>query len=68
VRAARPLDPAQQEELASKLQAVTGKKVRMEIAVDPSLIGGMVAQVGTTIYDGSLRQQLQTIKHRLIEE
>ena len=40
----------------------------MEVAVDPSLIGGVVAQVGSTIYDGSIRQQLQAFKNRLIEE
>ena len=68
VTAARPLDPAEQQQLATKLQAVTGKKVQMEVAVDPALIGGVVAQVGSTIYDGSLRQQLKTFKNRLIEE
>ena len=40
----------------------------MEVAVDPSLIGGVIAQVGSTIYDGSVRQQLQAFKSRLIEE
>ena len=68
VTAARPLDPAEQQQLATKLQAVTGKKVQMEVAVDPALIGGVVAKVGSTIYDGSLRQQLKTFKNRLIEE
>jgi F-type H+-transporting ATPase subunit delta len=68
VRAALPLDSIQQRELETKLENVTGRKVRMEVALDPSLIGGVVAQVGTTIYDGSLRQQLLTIKNRLTEE
>ena len=68
VRAAQPLDSAQQKELATKLENVTGKQVRMEMAVDPSLIGGVVAQVGSTIYDGSVRQQLKAFKGRLIEE
>jgi F-type H+-transporting ATPase subunit delta len=68
VTAARSLDPLQQRELASKLEQITGKQVRMEVAVDPSLIGGVIAQVGSTIYDGSVRQQLQAFKSRLIEE
>jgi F-type H+-transporting ATPase subunit delta len=46
----------------------TGKKIRMEIAVDASLIGGVVAQVGSTVYDGSVRTQLQAFKNRLVEE
>jgi F-type H+-transporting ATPase subunit delta len=68
VTAAHSLDPAQHQELAQKLEQATGKQVRMEIAVDPSLIGGVVAQVGSTIYDGSVRQQLQAFKSRLVEE
>jgi len=68
VTAARTLDPAQQQQLARKLEQITGKQVRMEVAVDPSLIGGLVAQVGSTIYDGSVRQQLQAFKSRLVGE
>ena len=68
VTAARSLDPVQHRELESKLEQITGKQVRMEVAVDPSLIGGVIAQVGSTIYDGSVRQQLQAFKSRLIEE
>ena len=68
VTAARPLDAAQQKELATRLTERTGKQIRMEIAVDASLIGGVVARVGSTIYDGSVRTQLQTFKSRLIEE
>ncbi|HLQ76286.1 MAG TPA: ATP synthase F1 subunit delta [Terriglobia bacterium] len=68
VTSATPLDAAQQRELAAKLESVTGKQVRVELSVDPSLIGGVVAQVGSTIYDGSIRQQLQAFKHRLIHD
>jgi F-type H+-transporting ATPase subunit delta len=66
VTAARTLDTAQQQELARKLQEITGKQVRMEVAIDPSLLGGVVAQVGSTIYDGSVRQQLEAFKSRLV--
>ena len=58
VTSALELNSAQQSDVAAKLQALTGKKVRMQVAVDPALIGGFVAQVGSTIYDGSIRQQL----------
>jgi F-type H+-transporting ATPase subunit delta len=65
VTAAQPLDSGQQQELARQLQAITGKNVRMEVAIDTSLIGGVIAQVGSTIYDGSVRQQLETFRNRL---
>ena len=68
VTSAGTLDPGQQRELAARLVQVTGKQVRMEVTVDPSLIGGVIAQVGSTVYDGSVRQQLQAFKSRLVEE
>ena len=68
VTTARTLDPAQQDELMRKLAEITGKQVRMELAIDSSLIGGVVAQVGSTIYDGSVRQQLQAFRTRLVGE
>jgi F-type H+-transporting ATPase subunit delta len=68
VTAARELDDAERRALAAKLESATGKKVRMDVAVDPALIGGVVAQVGSTIYDGSLRQQLQSFRSRLLAE
>ena len=67
VTTALALDSRQQDAVAAKLQALTGKRVRMEVFVDSSLLGGLVAQVGSTIYDGSIRQQLQTFKTNLIE-
>jgi F-type H+-transporting ATPase subunit delta len=68
VTAARPLDAAQQKELAARLTERTGKQIRMEVAVDPALIGGVVAQVGSTVYDGSVRTQLEAFKSRLTRE
>jgi F0F1-type ATP synthase delta subunit len=40
----------------------------MEVSVDPTLLGGVVARVGSTIYDGSLLQQLKSFKARLVHE
>ena len=68
VTTARTLDSVQRQELLQRLELVTGKQVRMEVAIDPSLIGGVVAQVGSTIYDGSVRQQLHAFKTRIVGE
>jgi len=68
VTSALELDARQQDEVASHLQALTGKKIRMEVHVDPSLIGGLVAQVGSTIYDGSIRQRLQAFRNNLTQD
>jgi F-type H+-transporting ATPase subunit delta len=68
ITSALELDPRQRDEVAARLQAVTGKKVRMEVLVDPALIGGLVAQVGSTIYDGSIRQQLQAFRNNLTQD
>ena len=68
VTSAFPLDSAQQRELAAKLQAATGRVVRMELSSDPLLIGGVVAEVGSTIYDGSIRQQLRSFRKSLVKD
>lgn len=68
VAAAHPLDSGETEQIARKLGLVTGKRVELQVRVDPGLIGGVVACVGGTIYDGSMRQQLQMFKKRLIED
>ena len=68
ITSALELDSRQREEVAARLQTLTGKKVRMEVFIDPSLIGGLVAQVGSTIYDGSIRQQLQTFRNSLTQD
>jgi F-type H+-transporting ATPase subunit delta len=67
VTAATPLDETQRMALVTKLQQATGKQVRMDVSVDPSLLGGIVARVDSTIYDGSLRQRLQSFRERLVE-
>jgi F-type H+-transporting ATPase subunit delta len=68
VTAAQPLDDGQRRELTAKLEKATGKRVRMDIAIDRSLLGGVVARVGSTIYDGTLLQQLKSVRERLVEE
>lgn len=48
-----------------KLERLTGKKIRLQLKQDPSLIGGVVVRVGDTVYDGSVRQQLAALRERL---
>ena len=65
VTSARALDESERQELAGALRKRTGKQVQMNFALDPSLIGGVLAQVGSTIYDGSVRGQLERLKAEL---
>jgi F-type H+-transporting ATPase subunit delta len=65
VTSAAPLDGGQQGLLEAKLAALTGRTVRVRYGVDASLIGGVTARIGSTIYDGSVRGQLQTLARRL---
>ena len=60
-----PLDDAAIAAIAEKLSATTQKKVLVERAVDPAILGGVVAQVGSVVYDGSLRTQLEDLRATL---
>ena len=66
VRSAGPLSEAQQQEVAEKLEKSLGQRVVMEVEEDPSLIAGLIVRVGSTVYDGSLLQQLTGFKERLM--
>ena len=52
--------------LRSGLAGMTGRQVQLETKVDPSIIGGAVARIGSTVYDGSITTQLQKVKERLV--
>jgi F-type H+-transporting ATPase subunit delta len=67
VMTAAPLSPDDIQALESRLGGLTGKHVQLSPSVDPSLIAGMVARVGSTVYDGSIRTQLLKMKQRLVE-
>lgn len=62
-----PLGDDRAEQLHQRLTAVTGRTVRMTTRVDPSIIGGLVARVGGTVYDASVATQLDRMRDRLIE-
>jgi F-type H+-transporting ATPase subunit delta len=65
VRTAVPLDEDQRQRLAAALSKHTGKKVSLKVIVDPSIVGGVVAQVGDTVIDGSVRRRLEQLKESL---
>lgn len=54
--------------LTRVLERLTGKRVEAQYALDPALIGGAVVQIGSTIYDGSVREQLNRLGARLASE
>lgn len=65
VTTAHPVPANIQQSLAERLTAVTQKKVRLNFEQDPDLIGGLVTRIGSTVYDGSVRNQLQLIRQRM---
>jgi F-type H+-transporting ATPase subunit delta len=56
---------SEQARLGRTLEQITGKQVEFKFNTDPSLIGGVVTRIGSVVYDGSVRTQLQAIKERL---
>ena len=62
VTSAVELDAATQERLAAKLTEVTGKRVKLHVVVDPSVVGGLIAQVEDTLFDGSVKSRLQDLR------
>ena len=65
VTTARAVTESSQQQLQAKLTGLTGKKVRVNFATDPDLLGGVVTRIGSTVYDGSVRNQLQMIKEKM---
>jgi F-type H+-transporting ATPase subunit delta len=66
VTSATPLAAGQIETLRVELEALSGKKVDIEKKEDPALLGGVVAKVGDTVYDGSLRTQLRAMRDSMV--
>ena len=61
----RRVSAAQIEQIKAAFQARTGKRIVVEAAVDEALIGGVVAQIGSIIYDGSIKSQLRRLRDEL---
>jgi F-type H+-transporting ATPase subunit delta len=68
VASARELNPGQRAAVSATLERLSGKRVRMRFHIEESLIGGVVARIGSTVYDGSVRGQLRSLEHRLISQ
>ena len=65
VSSAAELSAADRASLETALARKTGKEIRAKYVVDPSLIGGAVTRVGSTVYDGSVREQLRLLRAKL---
>ena len=66
ITSARPLAHSEKAELKRNLEKLTGKKVDLTFETDEKLIGGVVTRIGSTVYDGSIKTQLQQLKEQLI--
>jgi len=65
VTSARRLDEQERGQLQQQIAALTGGQVEAQFTEDPSLIGGAVVQVGSTVYDGSVRGRLERMREQL---
>ena len=66
VHSAYELSAAQRDAISRELARIAGRKIRLRAAVDPALIGGVTARVGSTVYDGSVRGQLAKMRQSLV--
>jgi len=65
VSSARPLSAEQQREVEARVERMTGKRIRASYVSNPELLGGLLVRVGDTIYDGSVRGQLEKMRQDL---
>ena len=65
VTTARPVSETIKKSLTGRLETMTGSDVRLSYSIDETLIGGMVTRVGSTVYDGSIRNQLRQLELKL---
>ncbi|MBL8124421.1 MAG: F0F1 ATP synthase subunit delta [Blastocatellia bacterium] len=66
VTAARELSDDQKAELRSNLEKLTGKKVQLNFEINKEIIGGVVTRIGSTVYDSSVKTQLENLKEQLV--
>ena len=65
ISSTRELADAEKRTLEAQIAKTTGKKVRASYGLDKSLLGGAVVRIGSTIYDGSVKGQLEKIKEAI---
>lgn len=68
VTSSRPLSEGERQALVAQVIKTTGKQVSAKYAIDATLLGGAIVRVGSTVYDGSVRGQLQKIRQELVSE
>jgi len=61
-----PLSAAELKRLREALETITGRRVRIAHRVDPALLGGARTRIGSRVYDGTLRRQLEVLRERLV--
>lgn len=66
ISSALELLPEQRRRLEDELSRLVGKRVRCEYSVDPALLGGVLARIGSRVYDGSIRGRLEQLREKLI--
>ena len=66
VVSARPLSDGEKSEIQSGLEKMTGKKVSIKYNTDENIIGGVITTIGSTVYDSSVKTQLENLKKQMI--
>ncbi len=63
---ASPLSPDEVQALTERMEQYTGGRIELDVQVDPSLLGGLVVQVGDRLIDGSVRSRLERLRNQLV--
>ena len=66
ITSARTLSENEKAEMRTNLEKMTGKRINLNFNTDESLIGGVVTRLGSTVYDGSVKTQLEELKQQMI--
>ncbi len=66
ITSSRPLSEAEKAEFKTNIAKMTGKQVNINFEIDENIIGGVVTRVGSTVYDGSVKTQLENLKQQLV--
>ncbi|MGI9035364.1 MAG: ATP synthase F1 subunit delta [Pyrinomonadaceae bacterium] len=67
ITSARPLGENEKRELQANLEKMTGKRVNLNFDVKQEIIGGVITTIGSTVYDGSVKTQLQNLKEQMMK-
>jgi F-type H+-transporting ATPase subunit delta len=68
ITSARELSESEKTDIKTNLEKLTGKTVNLNFNIDKNIIGGVIARIGSTIYDGSVKTQLEELREKLIKK